>query len=209
MSSHRVDDDQLRGLPIDSTAFERHYEYGYNWFSLRVMLLHCLTYLFSVKDHIKANDDREGKPPLQLDQLINIQPEDGSTRIAQELLELLDQWVAENPGQRMNNRTIFFILLRQLKGILAYSITLYFLELVFKLGFSILLGYLFSAVAKGETGTAYVFAGASSAVWFLGQIFRHNAYYSIPIISCRVRAGLILLMYAKVSRLTSFTAKSA
>jgi ATP-binding cassette subfamily C (CFTR/MRP) protein 4 len=140
--------------------------------------------------------------------LRNIQPEDGSTRIAQELLELLDQWVKENPGEKMSNKTVFFILLRQLKGILAYSITLYFFELVFKLGFSILLGFLFKAVASGQTGNAYALAGASSGVWFLGQIFRHNAYYSIPIISCRIRAGLILLMYAKVSRLTAFTAKS-
>ena len=109
----------------------------------------------------------------------------------------------------MSNKTVFFILLRQLRGMLVYSITLYFLELVFKLGFSILLGYLFTAVASGQTGNAYALAGASSGVWFLGQIFRHNAYYSIPIISCRIRAGLILLMYTKVSRLTAFTAKSA
>jgi ATP-binding cassette, subfamily C (CFTR/MRP), member 4 len=96
-----------------------------------------------------------------------------------------------------------------LKGILAYSITLYFLELIFKLGFSILLSYLFRAVADGDTRLAYAYAGASSAIWFVGQVFRHNAYYSIPIISCRIRAGLILLMYSIVSRLTTFTAKSA
>jgi ATP-binding cassette, subfamily C (CFTR/MRP), member 4 len=30
--------------------------------------------------------------------LKNIQPEDGSTKIAQELLELLNQWIQENPG---------------------------------------------------------------------------------------------------------------
>jgi hypothetical protein len=57
--------------------------------------------------------------------------------------------VRENPGEKMSNKTIFFILLRQLRGMLAYSITLYFLELVFKLGFSILLGFLFRAVASG------------------------------------------------------------
>lgn len=100
-------------------------------------------------------------------------------------------------------------MIKQLKGILIYSITLYLLELIFKLGFSVLLGYLFRAVADGQAGKAYAYAGASSIVWFIGQVFRHNAYYSIPIISCRIRAGLILLMYAKVSRLTSFSAKSA
>lgn len=121
----------------------------------------------------------------------------------------LKEWEDSHPNEKIGYKTIFIILIRQLSGIITYSITLYFLEMVFKLGFSILLNFLFKAVMKGNTSEAYIYAGISSAIWFLGQIFRHNAYYSIPIISCRIRAGLILLMYAKISRLTSFAIKSA
>lgn len=72
-----------------------------------------------------------------------------------------------------------------------------------------MLSYLFKAVASGDTNLAYKYAGISSAIWFVGQIFRHNAYYSNPIISWRIRSGLILLMYAKVSRLSAFNSKSS
>lgn len=72
-----------------------------------------------------------------------------------------------------------------------------------------MLAYLFGAVADGEIGRAYMLAGLSSAVWLIGQVFRYNAYYCNPIISSRMRAGLILLLFAKVSKLTSFVASSA
>ncbi len=81
--------------------------------------------------------------------------------------------------------------------------------MAFKFGFSIILNFLFRAVAKGEIDLAYAYAGVASAIWLIGQIFRHNAYYTNPIISCRIRAGLVLLMYAKVSGLTSFNSKSS
>lgn len=81
--------------------------------------------------------------------------------------------------------------------------------MIFKFAFSIMLNFLFRAVANGDINLAYSYAGISSAIWFVGQVFRHNAYYSNPIISCRIRAGLIVLMYAKVSRLSSFNSKSS
>lgn len=81
--------------------------------------------------------------------------------------------------------------------------------MLFKFGFSIVLNFLFNAVSQGDSKQAYIYAAIASAIWFVGQIFRHNAYYSIPIISCRIRAGMILLMFAKISRLTSFAAKSS
>ena len=68
---------------------------------------------------------------------------------------------------------------------------------------------LFLAISEGNTKQAYIYAAVACVVWFFGQVFRHNAYYSIPIISCRVRAGVILLLFAKVSRLTSFSAKAS
>ena len=96
-----------------------------------------------------------------------------------------------------------------LRGIIAYSILLYFLELAFKLWFSGNLMNLFLAISEGNTRQAYIYAALACVIWFFGQVFRHNAYYSIPIISCRVRAGIVLLLFAKVSRLTSFSAKTS
>jgi hypothetical protein len=52
--------------------------------------LHTLNYLYSVKQHIKTNDESPGKPPLQLTQLKNIQPDDASIGIAQSMHEKLN-----------------------------------------------------------------------------------------------------------------------
>lgn len=66
MSKNWNDDDELRSLRIDHSQFDQHYEEGYNFLTLRVLLYHCLDYLFSIKDHIKKNDNMEGKPPLKV-----------------------------------------------------------------------------------------------------------------------------------------------
>jgi hypothetical protein len=63
------------------------------------------------------------------------------------LLIYLEEWSEEHPGEKYTNRTIFYILLKQLRGILTYSMILYFLEMIFKFGFSIMLNLLFRAVA--------------------------------------------------------------
>lgn len=96
-----------------------------------------------------------------------------------------------------------------LRGIIIYSIVLYFLELAFKLWFSGNLMSLFLAISEGDKREAYIHAAVACVIWFCGQVFRHNAYYSIPIISCRVRAGVVMLLFAKVSRLTSYAARAS
>lgn len=101
------------------------------------------------------------------------------------------------------------MMISHLRGIITYSIILYFFELAFKLWFSGNLMNLFLAISEGNSSQAYIYAAIACGIWFFGQVFRHNAYYSIPIISCRIRAGVILLLFSKVSRLTSFSAKTS
>ena len=164
--------------------------------------------MFKVKQHINQNQLVEGHAPLKESQLKNIQYEDSCIYIAQSLHNKLKER-QEREGVKVSGKGLLKIMIWHLKGIITYSIVLYFLELAFKLWFSGNLMNLFLAISKGESGQAYGYAAAACGIWFFGQVFRHNAYYSIPIISCRIRAGVILLLFSKVSRLTSFSAKAS
>lgn len=46
-------------------------------------------------------------------------------------------------------------------------------------------------------------------VWLISQICKHNAYYISPIIGGRIRAGLIYTLFAKLSNLSQFIAKTS
>lgn len=82
-------------------------------------------------------------------------------------------------------------------------------EAGFKLGFSIILQILFEKVDSGQKKTAYFFAIIGGFCWLLSQVFRHNALYQAPIIGARIRAGLITVLYAKLSSLSHYTTKNS
>jgi ATP-binding cassette subfamily C (CFTR/MRP) protein 4 len=43
--------------------------------------------------------------------------------------------------------------------------------------------------------------------WLLSQMCRHNAFYYSPIIGARLRAGLVYVLFAKLSNISQFTLK--
>lgn len=85
---------------------------------------------------------------------------------------------------------------------------LYLGEAAFKLIFSIILKFLFDAVADNDKSKAYIFAFCGGFSWFLSQICRHNGFYQAPIIGARSRAGLIFLVFTKLSSMTQYVIKS-
>lgn len=46
------------------------------------------------------------------------------------------------------------------------------------------------------------------ALWFTGQLGRHNAFYEIPILAGRIRNELIFIIYVKLSKISQYTAKT-
>jgi ATP-binding cassette subfamily C (CFTR/MRP) protein 4 len=81
--------------------------------------------------------------------------------------------------------------------------------MVCKLAFSILLQFLFVAVGNDEKSLAYIYAFFSTFVWFIGQVSRHNAFYQSPILGNRIRSGMILILFAKISKLSQYIVKSS
>lgn len=82
-------------------------------------------------------------------------------------------------------------------------------EASFKLGFSIILQFLFQSVSNGEKDKAYILAFFGGICWLLSQMCRHNAFYQSPIIGARVRTGLVTVLFAKLSAISQFTLKNS
>ena len=82
-------------------------------------------------------------------------------------------------------------------------------EAAFKLGFSIILQFLFQSVSNGEKDKAYIFAFFGGFSWFISQMSRHNAFYQAPIIGARLRAGLVSVLFARLSSISQFTIKNS
>lgn len=45
--------------------------------------------------------------------------------------------------------------------------------------------------------------------WLFSQMSKHNAFYQAPIIGCRLRTGLVSLLFAKLSALSQYTIKNS
>jgi hypothetical protein len=77
--------------------------------------------------------------------------------------------------------------------------------MIFKLGFSITLQFLFQSVTEGNKQLAYVLAFCAGFSWLLSQISRQNAFYHTVIIATRLRSGLLTSIFAKLSCFSQFT----
>lgn len=86
---------------------------------------------------------------------------------------------------------------------------LYLAEACLKLGFSIILQYLFESVVNGEKSKAYAFALMGGLCWLVSQMCRHNVLYQAPIIGGRIKSGLISVLFAKLSSISNFTIKNS
>ena len=96
-----------------------------------------------------------------------------------------------------------------LKAKLWKNFMLFFFEALFKLGFSIILQFLFQSVASGDKKTAYILAFFGGICWLFSQINRHNAFYEAPIIGARIRTGLVYSLFAKLSSESQFIIKNS
>lgn len=96
-----------------------------------------------------------------------------------------------------------------LNGKIWAAFILYLIEALFKLGFSIILQFLFQSVSAGQKDKAYILAFFGGFAWLLSQMCRHNAFYIAPIIGARLRAGLVTVLFSKLSSLSQFTIKNS
>jgi ABC-type transport system involved in cytochrome bd biosynthesis fused ATPase/permease subunit len=79
----------------------------------------------------------------------------------------------------------------------------------FRLLFSVFILYLFEAVAEGEHRIAYIYVSVLMVCWYLSQLLKQSSSVITYVLVSRIKTGLAMLLYSKVSKMTSTGIRSA
>lgn len=112
-------------------------------------------------------------------------------------------------GEKLDEDDIFLLVLRTYKPQLIWSIILFWVDALFRLTFSALIIYLFQAVAKHDTKLAYIYIAIEVTIWYISQLIKQSSLIVSYTLSTQLKAGLAMLLYAKVSKMTCFSIKSS
>ena len=72
-----------------------------------------------------------------------------------------------------------------------------------------LIQYLFEAVAAGNTKAAYIYTANLTVFFYVSQLLRQKGAISTYFFTSKLKAALAMLLYAKVSTLTSCVMRSS
>ena len=101
------------------------------------------------------------------------------------------------------------LVLRTYKWYFIGAVLFFWGEAFSRLAFSILIFYLFEAVDQQNYSLAYIYAVLLSLIFVLMQALRQNGFVQAHILASRIKASLLMLLYAKVSSLTGYIIKSS
>ena len=116
----------------------------------------------------------------------------------------------ENQETELNSSLILLILWRQLKKHILFTVLFYAIEAVLRLAFSILLYILFGEIVKlneNNRATTYLLAFFTSFIWFVAEVFRHNAFYEVIFLVGKVKSCLLSVVFKKVTSLSQYIVK--
>ena len=126
--------------------------------------------------------------------------------------------IAENflkiKGEKTNNEPIdsddiFKLLIMTFKTDFLISILFYFFDALTRLGFSILVLYLFNAVSDGNYTIAYIYCAIEIILWYFSNLFKQVAFTDASILASKIKAALAMLLYAKISKMTNYVIKTS
>ena len=83
------------------------------------------------------------------------------------------------------------------------AIVLFHIDGVFRLAFSVLLLNLLESVADQRQSLAYIYLGILTVLWFISQLFKSKALLKSYLLSIRIKTALAMLLYTKLSKVTS------
>ena len=83
------------------------------------------------------------------------------------------------------------------------------LDACLRICISVIILYLFTSVSDGDTTKSYLLSTTICVIWFLQQSLKQQSVVYSYILSARIKSGLLMLLYGKISSLTSYTMKTA
>jgi len=112
-------------------------------------------------------------------------------------------------NEPLDTDDIFKLLIRTFQTEFLISICFYFLDAIARLGFSVIILYLFNAVADGNYTIAYVYCAIEMILSYFNQLFKQTGLTESSILASRIKAALAMLLYAKISKMTNYVIKNS
>lgn len=101
------------------------------------------------------------------------------------------------------------LVLRTFKYEVLEIIISYIIDAIFRIAFSIIIFYLFEAVETRSLTIAYIYSGVLVLCWYLSQLFKQTADYLSYLLSSNLKGAFAMMLYVKVSKITSFVVKNS
>ena len=115
------------------------------------------------------------------------------------------QLVDEKPeGETLDDSDIFLLIFRTFRPEIFTAVLLFHIDVFFRLAFSVFILRLFQSVEKDEKAMAYIYVGILTGVWYLSQLFKELGMNSAYLLSIRIKSAFAMLLYAKLSKLSSY-----
>ena len=86
---------------------------------------------------------------------------------------------------------------------------LFHIDAIFRIAFTVLLLELFQDVEADNRTMAYVWIAILTVIWYISQLFKELALNRSYLIATRIKSGLAMLLYAKLSKMTNFVLNSS
>ena len=112
-------------------------------------------------------------------------------------------------NEPLDSGDFFTLLIMTFKTDFLTSISFYLLDALTRIGFSILILYLFNAVADGNYTIAYIYCAVEIVLWYLSQLFRQVGFTDAFVLASKIKAALAMLLYAKISKMTNYGIKNS
>jgi ABC-type multidrug transport system fused ATPase/permease subunit len=112
-------------------------------------------------------------------------------------------------NEELEEKHMFTLIVRTFKGELITIILLCIVDGMLRMGISVIILYLFNAVADGETQMAYIYVGMIIVILYFSQLTKQTSFLNSYILASRIKSSLAMLLYARISSLTSYVIKSS
>ena len=83
------------------------------------------------------------------------------------------------------------------------------IDAVFRVSFSVVILYLFEAVVGGNLTLAYGLSALLILLWYMTQLMKQSGCVVTYILASQIKGAMAMLLYAKISKITSYVIKSS
>lgn len=112
-------------------------------------------------------------------------------------------------GEKLNADDVFWLVLKTFKWEFIAGAAFFNVDALFRISFSVVILYLFEAVNTSNLTLAYILSAILITLWYASQLMKQSACIVTYILGSQIKGALAMLLYAKISKLTSYVMKNS